>query len=161
MKEYRGRQRPRWEVQEEAITEREAEDDNHQGLTGRQHEDFQRVLELHAEVFHEPKGLPPNKEMVHRIPLKERVDPVNVWPHRYPHVMKGEIESQVKEMIRTGIIRPSTSPYSSPIILVKKNDGSWYFCVDYRALNRATIPNKFPIPIEEFMDELRGARYFS
>lgn len=68
----------------------------------------------------------------------------------------------VSQMLKEGLIEASNSPFSSPIILVKKKDGSWRFCTNYRALNAIIVKDSFPIPtINEFLDNLNEAKFFS
>ncbi|XP_027173401.1 uncharacterized protein LOC113773068 [Coffea eugenioides] len=127
---------------------------------------YQSQLELillnYNEVFEELVELPPARTHDHRIYLKEGAPPINVRSYRYPAFQKGEIEKLVIEMLSSGIIRPSNSPFSSLVVLVKKKDGTCRMCIDYRELNKATIKDKFPIPlIEELLDELFGVVIFT
>jgi hypothetical protein len=76
--------------------------------------------------------------------------------------MKDEVESQVQDMLSKGIIQPSQSAFSSPVLLVKKKDKTCQFCVDYRHLNALTIKSKYPVPvIDKLLNELYGACWFS
>ena len=80
-----------------------------------------------------------------------------VRPYRYAHVQKDELERQCDELLRQGVIWPSSSAFSSPALLVCKHDRSWCLCIDYRALNTKTIKDKFLIlVVEELLDELHA-----
>lgn len=123
--------------------------------------DLLRLLmeELKA-VFAEPMGLPPARNLDHHIHLHPDTTPVVVHPYRYTQLLKDEIERQFKKMLCLGVIRTSTSAFSSPVLLVRKKDSSWRFCKDYRALNSKTVRDVFPIPVvDELLDELRHAKY--
>jgi hypothetical protein len=120
------------------------------------------LLAHFTDIFAEPTGLPPQWDRDHRIILVPGAAPVAVRPYRYPVAHKDELERQCTTMIDQGIVRRSESAFSSSVLLIKKPDGSWRFCVDYRALNTLTVKDAFPIPVvEELLDELNGARFFT
>jgi hypothetical protein len=120
------------------------------------------LLAAFEDLFAKPTGLPPKHAHDHRIILKPNTQPVAVRPYRYTAAHKDELQRQCTAMIAQGIVRRSDSPFLSPVILVMKPDGSWRFCVDYRALNALTVKDAFPIPVDdELLDELHGARFFT
>lgn len=120
------------------------------------------VLSQFWDVFTLPEGMPPQRPFDHHIHLLPGSRPVNVRPYRYPYFQKNEIERQVQDMLDQGIIQRSSSPFLSPVLLIRKKDGTFRFCIDYRALNTATVPDHFPIPTaDELFDELGKARVFT
>ena len=120
------------------------------------------LLEGFSDLFAEPSGLPPPRSSDNHIVLQPGSQPVAVRPYRYPTTHKDELERQCAAMLQQGLIRRSSSAFSSPVLLVKKADGSWHFCVDYRALNAITVKDAFPIPVvDELLDELHGAKFFT
>jgi hypothetical protein len=118
-------------------------------------EGFKDIFQVHIE-------LPPKRAHDHAIKLQAGVQPVSVRPYKYPFYHKIEIEKIVKDLLKSGVIRHSNNPFSSPVILVRMADATWMMCMDYRALNKVTIKNCFPIPVvNELLDELWGATVFS
>ena len=88
--------------------------------------------------------------------------PMKQPPRKMPFVVRQEVAKHLKKMQETGVIQPSSSPWSSPVVMVRKKDGTHRFCVDYRGLNSVTKPDAFPLPrISDILDQLGGAQYFS
>jgi hypothetical protein len=125
-------------------------------------EPVRSLLQQFDALFQPPTTLPPSRACDHSIPLVDGARPVNIRPYRLSPALKDEVESQVAEMLQNGIIQNSSSAFSSPVLMVKKKDNSWRFCVDYRHLNALTVKSKYPVPIiDELLDELAGACWFS
>jgi len=120
------------------------------------------LLQEYVVLFEVPYELPPSTPFDYSIPLVDGVVPVHIRPYRYAPQLKDEIEKQIQSMLQSGLIQKSNSPFSLSVLLVKKKDNTWRFCVDYRHLNAITAKGKYPVPIiDEFMDELSRASWFS
>ena len=88
--------------------------------------------------------------------------PIKQAARRIPHAMRPVVEAQIQQMVESGVVRPSISPWASPVVLVRKRDGTYRFCVDYRQLNAVTEKDSFPLPrIDETLDALSGALFFT
>ncbi|GJP35357.1 hypothetical protein CLOM_g19857 [Closterium sp. NIES-68] len=109
-----------------------------------------------------PDELPPYRTHQHEIVEEPGSKPTFRAPYRLSPTELADMKKQIEYLIAKGLIRPSTSPYGAPVLFTLKPDGSLRMCIDYRALNKQTIKNKYPIPqIDDVLDQLRGATVFS
>ncbi|OMO74467.1 reverse transcriptase [Corchorus capsularis] len=109
-----------------------------------------------------PKRLPPKREVDHKIELVPNAQPPAKASYWMSPPELEELRKQLKELIDCGFIRPSKAPYGAPVLFQKKHDGSLRLCIDYRALNKLTLKNKYPIPlIADLFDQLGDARWFT
>ncbi|GJJ75507.1 hypothetical protein EMPS_07865 [Entomortierella parvispora] len=124
----------------------------------------QALLDKYADVFPDalPKDLPPRRAIDHRIDLLPDSAPVSKPTYKMSLAEMDELRRQLDDLLERGFIRPSSSPYGSPVLFVKKKGGELRLCVDYRALNKQTIKNTYPLPrIEELLDRLEKATMLS
>ena len=106
------------------------------------------VLKRYQEVMPEdlPNELPPRREVDHKIEVKPRTEPPSKAPYRLSQKELEELKSQLDELLPKGYIRQSKSPYGAPVLFVDKKDGKLRLYVDYRALNKVTVKNSYPLP---------------
>ncbi|CAL8989416.1 unnamed protein product [Prunus brigantina] len=122
------------------------------------------VLKEFADVMPKelPNTLPPRREVDHAIELEPGAKPPAKAPYRMAPPELEELRKQLKQLLDAGYIQPSKAPYGAPVLFQKKREGTLRLCIDYRALNKVTIKNKYPIPlIADLFDQLGGARYFT
>ena len=125
---------------------------------------LQRLLKEFHDVFpvELPEGLPPKRQVDHKIDLQPGSQPQHRSPYRMSPKEMEELKKQIDRFLKLGHIRPSISPYGAPVLFAPKKDGGLRFCIDYRALNKNTIKNRYPLPkIDELLDQLAGARVFT
>nr|AAV43966.1 putative polyprotein [Oryza sativa Japonica Group] len=117
----------------------------------------------YPDVFPEElTSMPPDREIEFAIELAPGTAPIAKRPYRMAANELAEVKRQIEELESKGYVRPSSSPWGAPVLLVKKKDGSERMVIDYRALNEVTIKNKYPLPrIDDLFDQLKGARVFS
>ncbi|GKG21406.1 hypothetical protein Tco_0384001, partial [Tanacetum coccineum] len=106
--------------------------------------------------------LPPIREIEFRIDLIPGAILVAKSPYRLAPSEMEELSAQLKELQDKGFILPSSSPWGAPVLFVKKKDGSFRMCIDYRELNKLTIKNCYLLPrIDDLFNQLQGTQYFS
>ncbi|KAF8068549.1 hypothetical protein N665_1143s0001 [Sinapis alba] len=114
------------------------------------------------DLFGSLQGIPPDRSDPFIIEREPGTAPLSKSPYRMAPAEMAELKKQLEELVDKGFIRPSVSPWGAPVLFVKKKDGSFRLCIDYRGLNRVTVKNKYPLPrIDELLDQLRGGKWFS
>jgi hypothetical protein len=126
-------------------------------------QEMEALLSEFRDVFGDiPSGLPPDRGTGHTIQLEPVAKPACRPIYRLSPVEYSELEKQIRDLLDKGFIEPSSSPWGAPILFIAKKDGTLRMCIDYRALNKVTLKDRYPLPrIDDLFDQLKGAEYFS
>lgn len=128
------------------------------------HPSASKLVQEYSDVFPSdlPVGLPPRRAVDHKIELESGAAPAFRGVIRLSTFELDELKKQLQDLTDHGFIQPSKSPWGAPVLFVKKKDGTFRLCIDYRALNKLTIKNKYPLPsIDDLFDRLHGAKLFT
>ena len=133
-----------------------------ENLSPAERAEAQKLVKKYEQLFTDNSKKPKQTHMVNRQIITWDALPVKSKYRRIPVAWEKEVESQVQEMLENGIIRRSSSPWNSPIILVKKKDNTMRFVCDFRGLNNVTKKDTYPLPhIRDIIDKMDGAQYWS
>ncbi|KAJ0550384.1 putative nucleotidyltransferase, Ribonuclease H [Helianthus annuus] len=125
-------------------------------------EDIPVVREFPQVFPDDLPGLPPHRQVEFQIELAPGAAPIARAPYRLAPTELEELSKQLQELLEKGFIRPSSSPWGAPVLFVKKKDGTFRMCIDYRELNKVTVKNRYPLPrIDDLFDQLQGSSYYS
>ncbi|GKE42156.1 putative reverse transcriptase domain-containing protein, partial [Tanacetum coccineum] len=125
----------------------------------RRYPSSQRIPRRFPKDLH---GLPPIRQLEFQIDLIPGSTPVARAPYKLAPSEMQELSNQLQELADKDFIRPSTLPWGAPVLFVKKKDGSFKMCIDYRELNKLTVKNRYPLPmIDELFDQLQGSSVYS
>jgi hypothetical protein len=126
----------------------DVENEAFQGCDTKLKSNLFEVVNQYDDMFKEPKGLPPKRGIQHEIQLQQDCPLPNIGMYRMSVMENAEIKKQIQELLDKGVIVPSSSPCGSPIVLVPKKDGTWRMCVDFRALNKITVKNRYSLSLD-------------
>jgi RNase H-like domain found in reverse transcriptase/Reverse transcriptase (RNA-dependent DNA polymerase)/Integrase zinc binding domain/gag-polyprotein putative aspartyl protease len=122
----------------------------------------EQLLDEFDDIFQEPPGLPPMRNVAHVAPLIPGSRPPYRRNYRMTEDERAELKLQLTKLLDQGLIRPSVSPFGSPVIFVRKPSGELRLVIDYRAVNALTVRNRYPLPrIDDLLDQLKGSKCFS
>ena len=124
--------------------------------------EFETFLTQHHDIFSLEDGERWETSLTEMTIVTGDSHPQRIPARRMPLAVRREVAKQLRDMQKAGVIQPSVSPWSSPVVMVKKKDGTQRFCVDYRALNSVTRGDTFPLPrIDDLLDQMGNSRFFS